>query len=66
MTRKFEEKTLLVATHNQGKLEEIAALLEPYGVTVVGAKEKGLPEPEETGTTRNQYPKKLSFVVARY
>ena len=51
MTRKFEEKTLLVATHNQGKLEEIAALLEPYGVTVVGAKEKGLPEPEETGTT---------------
>lgn len=42
---------LLVATHNQGKLEEIAALLEPYGVEVVGAKEMGLPEPEETGTT---------------
>ncbi|MFW2588344.1 RdgB/HAM1 family non-canonical purine NTP pyrophosphatase [Sagittula sp. SSi028] len=43
--------TLLVATHNQGKLDEIAALLKPYGVTCVGAKEKGLPEPEETGTT---------------
>ncbi|WP_425071495.1 RdgB/HAM1 family non-canonical purine NTP pyrophosphatase [Sagittula sp. S175] len=42
---------LLVATHNQGKLEEIAALLEPYGVEVVGGKEMGLPEPEETGTT---------------
>ncbi|ETX15898.1 nucleoside-triphosphate diphosphatase [Roseivivax halodurans JCM 10272] len=43
--------TLLVATHNAGKLEEIAALLEPYGISVVGAADKGLPEPEETGTT---------------
>ncbi|MEQ5869187.1 RdgB/HAM1 family non-canonical purine NTP pyrophosphatase [Sagittula sp. NFXS13] len=42
---------LLVATHNQGKLDEIKALLEPFGVTCVGAKEMGLPEPEETGTT---------------
>ena len=49
--RKFDGDTLLVATHNKGKLEEIAAMLEPYGVNVVGAAEKGLPEPEETGTT---------------
>ena len=42
---------LLVATHNRGKLEEIADLLAPYGVTVVGAAELGLPEPEETETT---------------
>ena len=42
---------LLVATHNRGKLEEIAALLAPYGVSVVGAAELGLPEPEETETT---------------
>ena len=51
MTRKFEGDRLLVATHNQGKLEEIAHLLEPYGVTVVGAAEMNLPEPEETETT---------------
>ena len=51
MTRKFERDRLLVATHNQGKLEEIAHLLEPYGVTVVGAAEMNLPEPEETETT---------------
>ncbi|MGP6088681.1 RdgB/HAM1 family non-canonical purine NTP pyrophosphatase [Antarctobacter jejuensis] len=51
MTRRFEGDRLLVATHNQGKLDEIAALLEPYGVTCVGAAELGLPEPEETGTT---------------
>lgn len=51
MTRKFTGDRLLVATHNQGKLEEIAHLLEPYGVEVVGAAEMNLPEPEETETT---------------
>ena len=51
MTRRFDGERLLVATHNTGKLEEIAALLEPFGVTCVGAAEMGLPEPEETGTT---------------
>ena len=49
--RKFDGKTLLVATHNSGKLEEIADLIGPLGISVVGAAEKGLPEPEETGTT---------------
>ena len=39
---------LLVATHNAGKLEEIADLLGPYGVEVVSAASFGLPEPEET------------------
>lgn len=42
---------LLVATHNRGKLEEIADLLAPFDVTVVGAGDLGLPEPEETETT---------------
>jgi XTP/dITP diphosphohydrolase len=50
MTRRFTDKKLLIATHNQGKLDEIRALLSPYGVTVVGAAEMGLPEPEETET----------------
>ncbi|MGR3316694.1 RdgB/HAM1 family non-canonical purine NTP pyrophosphatase [Roseovarius indicus] len=49
--RKFSGDTLLVATHNAGKLEEIGNLLEPYGVGVLGATEKNLPEPEETETT---------------
>lgn len=51
MTRKFSGDRLLVATHNQGKLEEMAHLLEPYGVTVIGAAEMDLPEPDETETT---------------
>jgi XTP/dITP diphosphohydrolase len=42
---------LLIATHNRGKLEEIAELLAPHGVAVLGAGELGLPEPEETETT---------------
>ena len=49
--RRFTADTLLVATHNAGKLEEIAKLLDPFGVGVVGAAEKGLAEPEETETT---------------
>ncbi|WP_281279595.1 RdgB/HAM1 family non-canonical purine NTP pyrophosphatase [Pararhodobacter zhoushanensis] len=40
--------TLLFATHNAGKVEEMRQLLSPYGVTVVSAAERGLPEPEET------------------
>ncbi len=48
MNRKFSGETLLIATHNAGKLEEMRELLAPFGVSVVGAAEKNLPEPEET------------------
>jgi XTP/dITP diphosphohydrolase len=41
----------VIATHNAGKLREIRALLEPYGVTVTSAGELGLPEPAETEET---------------
>jgi len=51
MTRPFSGNTLVVATHNQGKLEEIADLLAPFGVQVKGAKELNLPEPDENETT---------------
>lgn len=46
--RAFTEKRLLVATHNAGKLDEMRALLAPYGVDVVGAAQMGLAEPVET------------------
>ena len=49
--RKLTGDTLLVATHNAGKLAEIADLLRPYGLAVIGAADRNLPEPEETGTT---------------
>jgi len=41
---------LVIATHNPGKLREIAALIAPHGVAAVSAGELGLPEPEETAT----------------
>lgn len=46
--RKFIGDRLLVATHNAGKLEEIADLLGPFRVEVVGAAQMNLPEPVET------------------
>ena len=42
---------LVIATHNAGKLREIAALVEPLGISCVGAEELGLPEPDEIGNT---------------
>ena len=49
--RRFTGTGLIVATHNPGKLREIVELLAPYGIHVSSAAERGLPEPEETGTT---------------
>lgn len=52
MPRKLSAgKRLVLATHNPGKVVEIAALLGPYGLATVGAGALGLPEPEETGAT---------------
>ncbi|WP_426032323.1 RdgB/HAM1 family non-canonical purine NTP pyrophosphatase [Cypionkella sp. TWP1-2-1b2] len=48
MMRKFSGNRLLVATHNRGKLEEIAKLLEKFEISVVSAGDLGLPEPVET------------------
>ena len=46
--RKFTGDRLLVATHNAGKLEEIADLLTPFGLSILGAPEMDLPETVET------------------
>jgi XTP/dITP diphosphohydrolase len=44
-------QTLVVASHNQGKVREIRALLAPFGLKAISAAELDLPEPEETETT---------------
>lgn len=51
MARRLGSGSLVIATHNAGKLKEISALLEPYGVKCISAGSLGLPEPAETGTT---------------
>lgn len=42
---------LLLATHNQGKVEEVRALLAPHGIALSSNADHGLPEPEETEDT---------------
>jgi XTP/dITP diphosphohydrolase len=51
MARRLETGRLVIASHNAGKLREIAELVAPFGVEAVAAGTLGLPEPAETGTT---------------
>ena len=48
MTRKFSGEQLVIATHNQGKLEEIRHLFEPFKINIIGANQLNITEPEET------------------
>ena len=43
--------TLIVASHNEGKLREIGKLIRPFGLTAQSIGEYNLPEPIETGAT---------------
>jgi len=49
--RTFTGKKLVIASHNAGKVREISALLEPFGVEVISAGALGLAEPAETEDT---------------
>ncbi len=54
MARRFdptEWEQLIIASHNPGKVREIAELLRPFDIAVVSAASLDLPEPEETGAT---------------
>jgi XTP/dITP diphosphohydrolase len=42
---------LVIATHNPGKLREIGALMQPFGIECIAASDLDIPEPEETGVT---------------
>lgn len=66
MSRRFVGNSLVVATHNRGKIEEMRALFAPYGVHVVSAAELGLAEPEETESSfvGNARIKALAAVLA--
>jgi XTP/dITP diphosphohydrolase len=51
MLHPFTGDRLVIASHNLGKVEEIAALLEPFAVETIAAGWLGIPEPEETGNS---------------
>ncbi|NOZ33501.1 MAG: non-canonical purine NTP pyrophosphatase [Alphaproteobacteria bacterium] len=44
-------QTVILATHNAGKLAELRSLLTPFGLKLPSAGERNLPAPDETGTT---------------
>ncbi|HPE31269.1 MAG TPA: RdgB/HAM1 family non-canonical purine NTP pyrophosphatase [Parvularculaceae bacterium] len=50
-SRKLASGSLVVASHNSGKVREINELIAPIGMSAVSAGELGLPEPEETEKT---------------
>lgn len=49
--RKLDTKTIVVASHNAGKIAEIADLIGPFGFSARSAAELKFEEPDETGTT---------------
>ncbi len=59
-------RKIVVASHNKGKLAEIAELIAPFGLEARSAAEYGLPEPPETGTSfeENAYIKAFAAASA--
>ena len=51
MIRLRPKDRLVVASHNPGKVREIAELMAPFGIAALAASDLGLAEPEETGAT---------------
>ena len=49
--RRLQPGKLVIASHNPGKVREIADLLGPYGIEPVSAADLDLPEPDETGNS---------------
>ena len=49
--RKLDTKTIVVASHNAGKIREIEDLIAPFGFSAKSAAELKFEEPDETGTT---------------
>jgi XTP/dITP diphosphohydrolase len=47
--RQFDGDTLIIASHNKGKVREIGELLAPFGVKTISAGDLDLPEPVEDG-----------------
>ena len=52
--RKLDTRTIVVASHNAGKIREIADLIGPFGFAAKSAAELNFIEPDETGTTSEE------------
>ena len=56
---------LVIASHNPGKVQELAALLAPFGIKTRGAAAYGVPAPEESGTSFSENAAHKAVSVAR-
>lgn len=65
MARRFTDKKLVVASHNKGKVREIAELIAGLGIETVSASDLSLPEPEETGETFRENAELKALAAAR-
>jgi len=63
--RELSGGRIVVASHNAGKLREFADLMAPFGLEAKSAREYGLPEPEETGTTFEENAYIKAFAAAQ-
>ena len=57
-------ETLVVASHNSGKVREIDELMRPFGFEAISAAALGLAEPEETGLTFEENARIKSLAAA--
>jgi XTP/dITP diphosphohydrolase len=51
MKHHFKNQSLVIATHNKGKTQELIELLKDFKLNLISAESLGIIEPEETGTT---------------
>jgi XTP/dITP diphosphohydrolase len=57
--------SVVIASHNEGKVRELAELLAPFGIDCVSAKSLDIPEPEETEATFSDNAKLKAAAAAR-
>jgi XTP/dITP diphosphohydrolase len=55
----------VIASHNEGKVRELAELFAPYGIRCVSAASLRLPEPEETGDSFTENAKIKAIAAAK-
>ena len=65
MARRLAGGRLVIASHNEGKVREIRELLAPLGLAVASARERNVPEPEETGDSFAANARLKAHAVAR-
>jgi XTP/dITP diphosphohydrolase len=63
--RKLDTKTIVVASHNAGKIREIAELIAPFGFSAKSAADLEFEEPDETGTTFEENAKIKALASAK-